>query len=69
MPPFSEISDIAGVSDKTIKEAFQDMYPKILDLFPPDFVFVTPVDEIPFPVTCWYHHLICCFVGHVKSPP
>ena len=48
IPLFSEISEIAGVTEKTIKDAYQDMIPKIVDLFPTDFQFVTPIEDLLF---------------------
>ena len=44
---FAEIGDIAGVAEVTIKQAYKLMYPKALDLFPPDFQFYTPIEQLP----------------------
>ncbi|XP_066965289.1 transcription initiation factor IIB [Macrobrachium rosenbergii] len=42
-----EIGDIAGVADVTIRQSYKLMYPKAKELFPEDFKFVTPVDQLP----------------------
>lgn len=43
----TEIGDIAGVADVTIRQSYRLIYPKAADLFPPDFKFDTPVDKLP----------------------
>lgn len=42
-----EISDIAGVADVTIRQAYRLMYPKASKLFPEDFKFTTQVEQLP----------------------
>ncbi|ELU17299.1 hypothetical protein CAPTEDRAFT_167658 [Capitella teleta] len=44
-----EIGDIAGVAEVTIRESYKRMYPKAHALFPEDFKFATPVDQLPPP--------------------
>lgn len=43
----SEIGDIAGVADVTIRQSYRLIYPRAPDLFPADFRFDTPVDKLP----------------------
>lgn len=43
----TEIGDIAGVADVTIRQSYRLIYPRAADLFPPDFKFDTPVDKLP----------------------
>ncbi len=42
-----EIGDIAGVADVTIRQSYKLMYPRAADLFPDDFKFVTPIEQLP----------------------
>jgi len=42
-----EIADIAGVADVTIRQSYKLMLAKAKDLFPADFVFVTPIENLP----------------------
>ena len=42
-----EISDIAGAADATIRQAYKLMLPHAKELFPKDFKFVTPIEELP----------------------
>ncbi|XP_064616587.1 transcription initiation factor IIB-like [Liolophura sinensis] len=42
-----EIGDIAGVAEVTIKQSYKLMYPKAHELFPEDFKFFTPIDQLP----------------------
>lgn len=42
-----EIGDIAGVADVTIRQSYKLMLPEAAKLFPEDFVFDTPVDDLP----------------------
>lgn len=42
-----EIGDIAGVAEVTIRQAYKLMYPKAVDLFPTDFQFFTPIEQLP----------------------
>ena len=43
----SEIGDIAGVAEVTIRQSYKLMYPKAHLLFPEDFDFVTPIEQLP----------------------
>lgn len=43
----TEIGDIAGVADVTIRQSYRLIYPRAPDLFPADFKFDTPVDKLP----------------------
>ncbi|XP_052790658.1 transcription initiation factor IIB-like isoform X2 [Mya arenaria] len=42
-----EIGDIAGVAEVTIRQAYKLMYPHAHKLFPEDFKFHTPIDQLP----------------------
>lgn len=42
-----EIGDIAGVADVTIRQSYKLMYPHASKLFPEDFRFATPIDQLP----------------------
>ncbi|KAB0797466.1 hypothetical protein PPYR_08459 [Photinus pyralis] len=42
-----EIGDIAGVADVTIRQSYKLMYPHAANLFPEDFKFATPIDQLP----------------------
>ena len=42
-----EIGDIAGVADVTIRQSYKLMYPKAAELFPTDFKFFTPIEQLP----------------------
>uniref|UniRef100_A0A182PB41 Transcription initiation factor IIB n=1 Tax=Anopheles epiroticus TaxID=199890 RepID=A0A182PB41_9DIPT len=42
-----EIGDIAGVADVTIRQSYRLMYPHAAELFPEDFNFFTPIDQLP----------------------
>jgi transcription initiation factor TFIIB len=42
-----EIGDIAGVADVTIRQAYKLMYPHASKLFPEDFKYATPIDQLP----------------------
>lgn len=42
-----EISEIAGVAEVTIRQSYKLMHPKAAQLFPPDFKFHIPVEELP----------------------
>lgn len=42
-----EIGDIAGVADVTIRQSYKLMYPHAIKLFPEDFKFATPIDQLP----------------------
>jgi len=43
----ADIGDIAGVAETTIRQAYKLMFPKAHDLFPEDFKFFTPIDQLP----------------------
>lgn len=43
----TEIGDIAGVADVTIRQSYRLIYPRAAELFPTDFKFDTPVDKLP----------------------
>lgn len=42
-----EIGDIAGVADVTIRQSYKLMYPHAAKLFPDDFKFTTPIEQLP----------------------
>jgi len=42
-----EIADIAGVADVTIRQSYKLLLTRAKDLFPDDFVFVTPIENLP----------------------
>lgn len=42
-----EIGDIAGVADVTIRHSYKLMYPHAAALFPSEFTFTTPIDQLP----------------------
>ena len=42
-----EIGDIAGVADVTIRQSYKLMLPRAAELFPPDFNFHTPIEDLP----------------------
>lgn len=42
-----EIGDIAGVADVTIRQSYKLMYTHASKLFPEDFKFATPIDQLP----------------------
>ncbi|XP_044007216.1 transcription initiation factor IIB-like [Aphidius gifuensis] len=42
-----EISDIAGVADTTIRQSYKLMLPHAVELFPKDFTFFTPIEQLP----------------------
>ncbi|XP_055956084.1 transcription initiation factor IIB isoform X2 [Patella vulgata] len=42
-----EIGEIAGVAEVTIRQSYKLMYPKAHMLFPEDFKFDTPIDQLP----------------------
>ena len=43
----AEIAAIAGVAETTLKQCYKQMLPKAGKLFPANFTFVTPVDQLP----------------------
>jgi len=42
-----EIADIAGVADVTIRQSYKLLLTRAKDLFPEDFAFVTPIENLP----------------------
>ena len=42
-----DISDIAGVAEVTIKQSYKLMIPKAAELFPDNFEFATPIEQLP----------------------
>lgn len=42
-----EIGDIAGVADVTIRQSYKLMIPHAAKLFPEDFKFTTPIENLP----------------------
>jgi len=42
-----EIADIAGVADVTIRQSYKLMLPRATELFPTDFNFSTPIENLP----------------------
>ena len=42
-----EIGDIAGVADVTIRQSYKLMYPQAAGLFPSDFKFTVPIEQLP----------------------
>ncbi|XP_022644745.1 transcription initiation factor IIB-like isoform X3 [Varroa destructor] len=42
-----DIGDIAGVAEVTIRQSYKQMYPKAAQLFPEDFKFHTPLEQLP----------------------
>ena len=42
-----EIGDIAGVAEVTIRQSYRLMIPRAAELFPADFNFHTPIDQLP----------------------
>jgi len=43
----AEIAAIAGVAETTLKQCYKLMLPRAAKLFPANFSFVTPVDQLP----------------------
>jgi len=43
----AEIAAIAGVAETTLKQCYKLMLPRAAKLFPANFTFVTPVDQLP----------------------
>lgn len=42
-----EIGDISGVAEVTIKQSYRLMFPRAHDLFPDDFNFAIPIEQLP----------------------
>ena len=46
-PMISDIGEIAGVAEVTIRQSYKSMYPRAGDLFPKDFKFATSIENLP----------------------
>ena len=44
---FTKKHCIAGVAETTLKQCYKLMLPRAAKLFPANFTFVTPVDQLP----------------------
>uniref|UniRef100_A0A7E4VGY3 Transcription initiation factor IIB n=1 Tax=Panagrellus redivivus TaxID=6233 RepID=A0A7E4VGY3_PANRE len=42
-----EIGEVAGAAEQTIKQTYKFLLPRARELFPPEFKFVTPVEQLP----------------------
>ncbi|VDM56504.1 unnamed protein product [Angiostrongylus costaricensis] len=42
-----EIGEIAGAAEVTVKQTYKLLYPRAAELFPEDFKFITPIDQLP----------------------
>ncbi|KJH46295.1 transcription factor TFIIB repeat-containing domain protein [Dictyocaulus viviparus] len=42
-----DIGEIAGAAEVTVKQTYKLLYPRAAELFPEDFKFVTPIDQLP----------------------
>nr|CDJ80592.1 Glycosyl transferase and Zinc finger and Transcription factor TFIIB domain containing protein [Haemonchus contortus] len=42
-----DIGEIAGAAEVTVKQTYKLLYPRAAELFPDDFKFVTPIDQLP----------------------
>ncbi|XP_066923769.1 transcription initiation factor IIB-like [Clytia hemisphaerica] len=42
-----DIGDIAGVAEVTIRQSYRSLIGRAAELFPPDFVFHTPIEKLP----------------------
>ncbi|KAI6186759.1 hypothetical protein M3Y98_00167500 [Aphelenchoides besseyi] len=42
-----EIGEIAGAAEVTVRQTYKLLFPRAGELFPPDFKFDTPVDQLP----------------------
>lgn len=42
-----EISEVTGVAEVTIRQSYKLMYPRAQELFPEEFKFDTPIDQLP----------------------
>jgi hypothetical protein len=41
----SEVAEVAGVSENTIKQFYRAILPRASELFPPDFKYDVPISE------------------------
>ena len=46
---YTEIGDIAGVAEVTIRQSYRLMYPSAAKLFPTDFKMAIKVEDLPPP--------------------
>jgi transcription initiation factor TFIIB len=44
---YKRIGDIAGVTGETIRQSYMLIYPHAAKLFPQDFRFAIPTDQLP----------------------
>lgn len=44
---YLEIGEIAGVAEVTVKQTYKLMLPRAAEIFPADFKFDTPIDQLP----------------------
>ncbi|KAJ1355555.1 Transcription initiation factor IIB [Parelaphostrongylus tenuis] len=42
-----EVGEIAGAAEVTVKQAYKLLYPRAAELFPEEFKFITPIDQLP----------------------
>jgi transcription initiation factor TFIIB len=42
-----EVGEVVGVADSTIRQTYRLLYKDRDKLFPPDFSFTTPLDDLP----------------------
>jgi transcription initiation factor TFIIB len=42
-----EVAEVSGLSPATVSQIYKLMLPKALDLFPTNFQFETPFEELP----------------------
>ena len=43
----TEVGDVVGVADTTIHQSYRLLYRSKEELFPAEFGFVTPIDQLP----------------------
>lgn len=44
---FSEIGEIAGAAEVTVKQTYKLLYPRAAELFPEDFKFTAGLESLP----------------------
>ncbi len=44
-----EIGEIAGAAEVTIRQSYKLLFPRALELFPPDFKYAPNIAELPKP--------------------
>ncbi|KAI6221832.1 General transcription factor TFIIB [Aphelenchoides fujianensis] len=42
-----EIGEIAGAAEVTVRQTYKLLFPRAAELFPPDFKFDTPIEQLP----------------------